>query len=100
MLRTHFSGVKFFYVVVMAVAAGALSAQAGTVAHWDFSSTNAVDGAFIPGNGDRADLDGDAGMGADDFLISAVDLSGNGNHLTAWTSCIASIGIAQNLRLR
>ena len=67
------------------ILAGALSAQAETVAHWDFSSTNAVDGAFIPGNGDRADLNGDGGMDTGDFRISSFDLSGNGNHLTAWT---------------
>ena len=84
MLRTYFSGVKFFLFFM--VAAGALSAQAGTVAHWDFSSTNAVNGAFIPGNGCRADLDGDGTMDFKDFRISAVDLSGNGNHLTVWAS--------------
>lgn len=61
-------------------------AQASTVAQWNFGSTNAVDGAFLPGNGERADLDGDGAMDADDFRISATDLSGNGNHLTAWTS--------------
>ncbi len=62
------------------------AAQAATIAHWDFNATNAVDGAFMPGNGDRQDLDGDGAMDTDDFRISAIDLSGNGNHLTAWTS--------------
>ena len=84
MFRAYCSGVKFFLFFM--VAAGALSAQAGTVAHWDFSSTNAVDGAFVPGNGDRADLNGDGGMDTGDFRISSFDLSGNGNHLTVWTS--------------
>ena len=40
----------------------------------------------MPGNGVRADLDGDGAMDADDFRISADDLFDNGNHLTAWTS--------------
>ena len=61
------------------------SAWGATVAHWDFSPANAMDGAYIPGNGCRADLDGDGAMDADDFVISAPDLSGNGNHLTVWT---------------
>ncbi len=61
-------------------------AQASTIAYWDFNSTNAVEGAFMLGNGERRDLDGDGAMDADDFRISAIDLSGNGNHLTAWTS--------------
>ncbi len=61
-------------------------ARATTIAHWDFNSTNAVDGAFLPGNGERRDLNGNGAMDADDFRIGAVDLSGNGNHLTAWTS--------------
>ena len=62
------------------------SAWGATVAHWNFSPANAMDGAFIPGNGCRTDLDGDGAMDADDFVVSAPDLSGNGNHLTAWTS--------------
>ncbi len=58
----------------------------GPIAYWDFNEVGAADGAFVPGNGDRADLDGDGAMDADDFRIGATDLSGNGNHLTAWTS--------------
>ncbi|MDA3834771.1 MAG: hypothetical protein PF495_15405, partial [Spirochaetales bacterium] len=61
--------------------------QAATVAHWDMSPTNAVNGVFVPGNGNRAvDVNEDGVISSDDFLIGAVDVSGNGNHLTAWTS--------------
>ncbi|MBN2684180.1 MAG: hypothetical protein JXR40_02770, partial [Pontiellaceae bacterium] len=61
--------------------------QAATVAHWELSPTNAVNGVFVPGNGNRAvDVNEDGVISADDFLIGAVDVSGNGNHLTAWTS--------------
>ncbi|MBN2162432.1 MAG: hypothetical protein JW713_05775 [Pontiellaceae bacterium] len=74
------------YTLLGALLAAIPAAQAETIAHWDFNSTNAVNGAFMPGNGDLADLDGDGAMDADDFRISAIDLSGNGNHLTAWTS--------------
>ena len=60
--------------------------ESGSVAYWDFADEGAVAGGYIPGNGDRADLDGDGAMDSDDFRIGSTDLSGNGNHLTAWTS--------------
>jgi len=59
---------------------------AGPVAYWDFADAGAANDAFMPGNGDRQDLDADGAMDSDDFRISSTDLSGNGNHLTAWTS--------------
>lgn len=59
---------------------------AATIAHWNFADPDAADGAYMPGNGERSDLDGDGAMDTDDFRISSVDLSGNGNHLTAWSS--------------
>lgn len=71
-----------FFVILMVVQV----ACAATVAHWDFSDAGAADGAFIPGNGDRYDFDGDGAMDSDDFRIGAIDQSGNGNHLTAWSS--------------
>lgn len=58
----------------------------GPVAYWTFTDAGAANDGFLPGNGARADLDGDGAMDADDFRIGASDLSGNGNHLTAWTS--------------
>ena len=61
---------------------GVLSASAETVAHWDFSSTNAVDGAFIPGSGDRADLDGDSD---DDGLTDGEELELGSDALNADT---------------
>ncbi len=60
--------------------------QADLVAHWDFGITNVVDGVLLSGNGERQDINGDGVLSADDFLIGAADLSGNGNHLTAWNS--------------
>jgi len=54
-----------------------------TIAHWDFADPGAADGAFMPGNAELEDLDMDGGYDDDDFRISAMDLSGNGNHLTA-----------------
>ncbi len=60
--------------------------ESGPVLYWDFADAGAADGAFLPGNGDRVDLDGDGAMDTDDFRIGSTDLSGNGNHLTAWTS--------------
>ncbi len=74
------------FSMLTALVAGIPVAQATTIAHWDFNSVTAADGAFMPGNGVRADLDGDGVMDSDDFVISAFDLSGNGNHLTVWTS--------------
>ncbi|MBI9016357.1 MAG: DUF1080 domain-containing protein [Phycisphaerae bacterium] len=62
------------------------SLRASIVAYWDMADANASDGAYMPGNGSRADLDGDGAMDTDDFVISSADLSGNGNHLTVWTS--------------
>ena len=58
----------------------------GPIAYWDFSDPGAADGAYLSGNGERADLDGDGSMDTDDFRVGSRDLSGNGNHLTAWTS--------------
>ncbi len=57
-----------------------------TIAHWDFADPGAMDGAFMPGNLYREDLDGDGAMDPDDFRISSLDLSGNGNHISALTS--------------
>ena len=59
---------------------------AGPVAYWNFADEGAANGSYLPGNGDRDDLDGDGAMDTDDFRIGSTDLSGNGNHLTAWTS--------------
>lgn len=59
--------------------------EAGPVAYWNFADAGAANDTFMPGNGDRADLDGDGAMDSDDFRIGSTDLSGNGNHLTAWT---------------
>ena len=58
----------------------------GPVAYWTFADAGATNGGFLPGNGTRADLDADGAMDTDDFRIGSTDLSGNGNHLTAWTS--------------
>ncbi|MBN2684565.1 MAG: hypothetical protein JXR40_04755 [Pontiellaceae bacterium] len=58
----------------------------GPVAYWTFDDEAAANGALMPGNGERVDLDGDGAMDSDDFRIGARDGSGNGNHLTAWTS--------------
>lgn len=60
--------------------------KSGPVLYWDFADAAASDGTFMPGNGDRADLNGDGFLNSDDFRIGSSDLSGNGNHLTAWTS--------------
>ncbi len=60
--------------------------EGGPIAYWDFADAGAVNDGYLPGNGERADLDGDGSMDADDFRIGSTDLSGNGNHLTAWTS--------------
>lgn len=62
-----------------------LPASAATIAYWNMADPGASNGAYMPGNGERRDLDGDGSMDADDFRIGSVDLSGNGNHLTAWT---------------
>ena len=78
---------KFFRVLcLISTGIGLPAVQASTVAHWDFNNASATNGMFMPGNGVRADLDGDGAMDFDDFCISASDLSGNGNHLTVWTS--------------
>jgi hypothetical protein len=58
----------------------------GPVAYWTFDDEGAANGSLLPGNGERADLDGDGVMDPDDFRIGVRDLSGNGNHLTAWSS--------------
>ncbi len=60
--------------------------EGGPVAYWVFADAGAANDTYMPGNGERTDLDGDGGMDADDFRIGSMDLSGNGNHLTAWTS--------------
>jgi hypothetical protein len=58
----------------------------GPVAYWTFAGGGAVNGGYLPGNGARADLNANGGMDTNDFRIGSADLSGNGNHLTAWTS--------------
>jgi hypothetical protein len=58
----------------------------GPVAYWTFADAGAVNGGFLPGNGSRADLNSNGAMDTNDFRIGSTDLSGNGNHLTAWTS--------------
>ncbi|MBI9016359.1 MAG: PEP-CTERM sorting domain-containing protein [Phycisphaerae bacterium] len=72
-------------VSIVLLAMMGLNAYGTTIAHWDFADVGAIDGANMPGNGERADLDSDGAMDTDDFRISSTDLSGNGNHLTAWT---------------
>ena len=54
-----------------------LPVSAATLAYWDMADSGAADQAVMPGNGSR---------GGAEFVISSTDLSGNGNHLTAWTS--------------
>ena len=39
---------------------------AGPVAYWDFADEGAANGSYLPGNGDRDDLDGDGAMDTDD----------------------------------
>jgi hypothetical protein len=64
-----------------------LPVWAATIAHWDMADSGAVNGAYMPGNSSReADIVPPATKGPEDFLISSRDLSGNGNHLSAWTS--------------
>jgi hypothetical protein len=64
-----------------------LPVWAATIAHWDMNDAGAADAAFMPGNSSReADITSPAGIGPEDFLTSSFDLSGNGNHLSAWTS--------------
>jgi hypothetical protein len=46
----------------------------------------AANNANMPGNASRADIKTPTGAGPEDFLISSTDLTGNGNHLAAWTS--------------
>jgi hypothetical protein len=58
----------------------------GPVAYWTFADAGAVNGGYLPGNGARADLNASGAMDTNDFRIGSPDLSGNGNHLTAWTS--------------
>jgi len=58
----------------------------GPVAHWDFADAGAANDTFMPGNGERADLNANGAMDPADFRIASTDLSGNGNHLTAWSS--------------
>jgi hypothetical protein len=64
-----------------------LPVSAATIAHWDMADSGAVNGAFMPGNADHSlNVLPPATKGPEDFLISSRDLSGNGNHLAAWTS--------------
>lgn len=79
------SNIKFVFIIISILTISVCS-SAATIAHWDMADSGAVDGSYMPGNGVRADLDGDGSMDTDDFLISSTDISGNGNHLTAWTS--------------
>ena len=74
-------------LVLILMLALSLPVSAATIAHWDMADAGAVDGAFMPGNSSReADIVPPATKGPEDFLISSRDLSGNGNHLSAWTS--------------
>lgn len=77
---------KVLKAVLMLVMAVSVTTYGATIAHWDFADAGAGDDVTMPGNGERADLDADGAMDTDDFRISSTDLSGNGNHLTAWTS--------------
>ncbi len=64
-----------------------LPVSAATIAYWDMADAGAADQAFMPGNASREATDvPPAGFGPEDFVISSKDLSGNGNHLSAWTS--------------
>lgn len=73
-------------VLSIMVCLSATPSNAAVIAHWDMADAGAGDGSYMPGNGSRADLNGNGFMDTDDFRIGSVDLSGNGNHLTAWTS--------------
>ena len=78
---------KFFRVFcLISMGVGLPAVQATTVAHWDFNSSTATNGVCMPGNGARADLNSDGAIDSGDFCISASDVSGNGNHLTAYNS--------------
>lgn len=73
------------YLVLLAVMS--MASFGATIAHWDFADPGAVDQANMPGNASReADLSGNGTIGPEDFVISSADLSGNGNHLSAWSS--------------
>jgi hypothetical protein len=78
--------VSYFRFVLFVICLYSSLSSAATIAHWNMADAGAVDQAYMPGNGERTDLDGDGAMDTDDFRISSVDLSGNGNHLTAWSS--------------
>ena len=76
-----------FLVILTMIFALSLPVSAVTVAYWDMADPGAADQAQMPGNASReADADGSGTIDAGDFLISSTDLSGNGNHLSAWTS--------------
>ena len=80
------AGASTFVAVKVEVESAPFDFSAGPVAYWSFDDDAASDGALLPGNGTRTDLDSDGTMDSDDFRIGAYDLSGNNNHLTAWTS--------------
>lgn len=64
-----------------------LPVSAATIAYWDMADPGASDQGLMPGNASReADISGNGTIGPEDFLISSEDLTGNGNHLSAWTS--------------
>jgi alpha-N-arabinofuranosidase len=78
--------VSCFRFVLFVICLYTSLSSAATIAHWTMADAGASDGAYMPGNGERTDIDADGAMDTDDFRISSVDLSGNSNHLTAWSS--------------
>lgn len=74
-------------ILITMMLALSLPVSATMIAYWDMADAGAADQALMPGNASREAADvPPAGFGPEDFLISSTDLTGNGNHLAAWTS--------------